>query len=110
MPGAIERARRLASTMAQVFDPSKIRPVLATLAAVTIAYLITTTFLSYRKLRHFPGPRLAAFSQLWLFNVTSKGNLYLAAERVLRKYGSGTDYDESSRLTWFARLSGSHWT
>lgn len=55
--------------------------------ALGITYFITSTIITYRKLRHFPGPRLAAFSQLWIFNVTAKGDVYLSAEEVLRKYG-----------------------
>lgn len=63
-----------------------------TLAAVILAcaglvYYAATSISSYRKLRHIPGPRLAAFSQLWLFKVTAGGDLYLTAEKVIRKYG-----------------------
>jgi hypothetical protein len=50
-------------------------------------YLAVREWLSYRKLRHFRGPRLAAFSQLWLFKVTIKGDLYLAMGDALKKYG-----------------------
>jgi hypothetical protein len=52
-----------------------------------ILYLAVREWLSYRKLRHIRGPRLAAFSQLWLFNVTTKGDLYLTMGDALRKYG-----------------------
>lgn len=57
------------------------------IATLALALCVVTSILSYRKLRHIPGPRLAAISQLWLFNVTARGDLYLAAEKVLRKYG-----------------------
>lgn len=50
-------------------------------------YLCATTWRSYARLAHIPGPRLAAFSELWFFNVTSKGDLYLEAERMLRQHG-----------------------
>lgn len=64
-------------------------PQLGVLAiALSVVYLIVNTVVSYRKLRHIPGPRLAAFSQLWMFNVTAKGDVYLSAEQVLRKYGT----------------------
>lgn len=54
---------------------------------LSIVYFIASAFSTYRKLRHIPGPRFAAFSQLWLFNVTAKGDVYLSAEKVLREYG-----------------------
>lgn len=58
-------------------------------ATITIAifYLIISTWASHRRLAHISGPTLACFSQLWMFNATSKGDLYLEAERVLRQYG-----------------------
>lgn len=61
--------------------------ILVLAVALNITYFIANTIVTYRKLRHVPGPRLAAFSQLWLFNVTAKGDVYLSAEQVLRKYG-----------------------
>ncbi|KAJ9652221.1 hypothetical protein H2198_008525, partial [Neophaeococcomyces mojaviensis] len=69
-------------------DASRITLAAVSLAFFALAYFIVTSILSYRKLRHIPGPWLAAVSQLWLFNATSRGDLYLAAEKVLRKYGS----------------------
>lgn len=63
-------------------------PQLSLLAiALSVTYLIVSSIVAYRKLRHIPGPPLAAFSQLWLFNVTASGDVYLSAEQVLRKYG-----------------------
>lgn len=58
------------------------------LASVGLVYYAVASISSYRKLRHIPGPRLAAFSQLWLFKVTAGGDLYLTAEKVIRKYGT----------------------
>lgn len=78
-----------------MFDPSIIKPGLAAFAAITIAYFVLTTWLSYRKLRYFPGPRLAALSELWLFNATANRNLYLVAERVLRQYGKSCLWPKS---------------
>jgi hypothetical protein len=57
------------------------------LTAATLVLLGVTTWRSYSRLSHIPGPKLAAFSQLWIFNTTSKGDLYLQAEHVLRQYG-----------------------
>lgn len=62
-------------------------PVLLAAVALFVIYCGATTYLSYRRLAHIPGPRLAAVSELWFFNATSKGDLYLEAERVLRQYG-----------------------
>jgi hypothetical protein len=67
--------------------PATIWSTLPALALLLIVYYGVTTAISYRRLAHIPGPRLAAFSELWFFNATSKGDLYLEAERVLRKYG-----------------------
>jgi hypothetical protein len=58
-----------------------------TVTVATLVLLGATTWRSYRRLSHIPGPKLAAFSQLWMFNTTSKGDLYLEAELVLRQYG-----------------------
>ena len=73
--------------MAQLLESDTARNGLLVLVAITAVYFTVNTLLSYRKLSQFPGPRLAAFSQLWLFNVTANGDLYLAAEQALRKYG-----------------------
>lgn len=58
------------------------------LVFVLVAYYVSASIKGYRKLRHIPGPWLASFSQLWLFNVTARGDIHLEAERVLRKYGT----------------------
>jgi hypothetical protein len=52
-----------------------------------IIYLVTSTYLSYRKLRHIKGPWLASISPLWMFYYTCRGTLYLAVEDALKKYG-----------------------
>ena len=62
-------------------------PVLPVVIALIAIYYGVTTYISYRRLAHIPGPKLAALSELWFFNATSKGDLYLEAERLLRKYG-----------------------
>lgn len=78
--------------------------------ALGIVYSIANTIITYRKLRHIPGPRLAAFSQLWLFNITAKGDVYLSAEHVLRKYGMYLRSRESSHLTILNRLPCTNWS
>ena len=74
--------------MTQLFDPAIAKTALVVLTALSLAYIAISTFTSYWKLRQFSGPRLAAFSQLWLFNVTANGDLYLAIEKLKRKYGN----------------------
>ena len=71
-----------------MLDHATVRPVLLVAAALFAIYYGITTYISYRRLAHIPGPRLAAFSELWFFNATSNGDLYLEAERVLRQYGA----------------------
>lgn len=88
---------------------SLVPQVLLVACLLSVIYLVANTFITYRKLRHIPGPRLAAFSQLWLFNVTAKGDVYLSAEKVLREYGAF-----QSVLKWPSidrnRLSGQNWS
>ena len=43
----------------------------------------------YRKLRHFSGPRVAAWSELWLFNAARQGDFHLVAEGLFCEYGKG---------------------
>jgi len=74
--------------MISIFATSRSLLGLAAVGIVAVVWFLVSTVVSYRKLRHIPGPRLAQFSQLWLFNVSFKGDLYLAMEEVLRKYGT----------------------
>lgn len=52
-----------------------------------IIYLVTSTYLSYRKLQHIKGPWLASISPLWMFYYTCRGTLYLAVKDALMKHG-----------------------
>lgn len=60
----------------------------ALVAALVACYLVLSTFIQYRKLQHIKGPWLAAVSPAWLFYHTCRGDLYLATEAALKKYGS----------------------
>jgi len=73
--------------MAQWLDVSRLTWAGVGLILLGVAYYVVTTIVSYRKLQHIPGPRLAAISELWMFNVTAKGDIYLEMEKTLRKYG-----------------------
>jgi hypothetical protein len=61
--------------------------VVATVVVLSL-YVLVSSFTSYWRLRHIPGPPLACVSQLWLFQVTAQGRLYLAAEDAFKRYGS----------------------
>ncbi|KIW68377.1 hypothetical protein PV04_04330 [Phialophora macrospora] len=74
--------------MASIFTASHGLLGLTAVVTVGIAWFVVSTVVSYRRLRHIPGPWLARISQLWLFKVTWKGDLYLAMEEVHEKYGS----------------------
>lgn len=74
--------------MVQIIDSERATLAFSFLLIGFVLYYVATSVASYRKLRHIPGPRLAAWSQLWLFNVTAGGDLYSTAEKVLRRYGA----------------------
>lgn len=44
-------------------------------------------YLRARAIRHVPGPRLAAFSNLWLMYQCRRGRRYLAVDNAHKKYG-----------------------
>ncbi|KAK4219774.1 cytochrome P450 [Rhypophila decipiens] len=58
-----------------------------TSALLLSLHLIATTLRSWHKLRDFPGPRLASFSNLWLFVSALSGKAYLHRMDLRRKYG-----------------------
>lgn len=58
------------------------------IGAVAISYWVIGTFIQYRKLQHVRGPWIAAISPAWLFYHTCRGDLYLAVEAALNKYGT----------------------
>ncbi len=80
--------------MFSIFAPPQTLLVVV-LAGAAVLWLVVSTLVSYRKLQHIPGPWLARFSQLWMLNVTLKGDLYLAMEEVIQKYG--TTWKRTSR-------------
>ena len=53
-----------------------------------VVYSVASTARSYWRLRHFKGPRLAAFSQLWYIRaaISEKAHLYLSD--VCTEYGA----------------------
>jgi hypothetical protein len=61
-----------------------------------LAALITTTIVvrvrTWLRLRHFPGPPLAAWSKLWLLRKTSGGRFHLDTAEACEKYGKLLQY------------------
>lgn len=83
--------------MPGLLDSERVTQAFIFLLIVSIAYYVFATVKSYRKLRHIPGPFLAAVSQLWLLKTTAGGDFYITAEKVLRKYGMYLKPSRSSR-------------
>ena len=56
-------------------------------AAVAVGYYVVSSFASWFRLRHVPGPFLASFSYLWLARINLLG---ITSHQLLslRKYGS----------------------
>jgi hypothetical protein len=51
-------------------------------------YLTTSTVIQYWRLRTIPGPRLAAWSNVWLmWHMNSKETFQVVKERLHQKYG-----------------------
>ena len=57
------------------------------LLAVFLAYLSVSTYLSWQRLRHVPGPPAAAFSKWWMLRNTLRGNMHLALKQACEDYG-----------------------
>ena len=74
--------------MASLPEPLIAPATFGTVILAAISYFVITTFLSYRRLQHFPGPPLAAFSQLWFALATAKGDCYKTTKQVLEQYGT----------------------
>ncbi|KAG8160751.1 hypothetical protein KVR01_009015 [Diaporthe batatas] len=52
-----------------------------------LIYYVTTTFLAWRRLRHFPGPPTASISYLWAFLSVIRGRCDTAIVSAQKKYG-----------------------
>jgi hypothetical protein len=72
------------------FDRVSATLVLALVGAFSFAYLIFNAVRSYQRLKHIPGPRLAAWTELWLFKAALCGNFQLNTEQLFRRYGLST--------------------
>ncbi|KAI3393279.1 hypothetical protein diail_4489 [Diaporthe ilicicola] len=59
----------------------------AVVLASVLAYYATTTYLAWRRLRHFPGPLLASITNLWgLFTILG-GQHHIQLSMLQKKYG-----------------------
>ena len=72
------------SVLPSEFTFQRIWPI--ALASVVLAYLIQNVR-SYWRLRHFPGPWLAAWTSLWNLRVEMSGHNYLEWAKACDKYG-----------------------
>lgn len=52
-----------------------------------LTWYVVTTAASYRRLRHIPGPKLAAISSWWWINAAVSGEGHLALADVCTQYG-----------------------
>lgn len=60
---------------------------LALVGIVCLLYLVLNAVNTFYRLRHFPGPPLAAWTELWLFKAAVGGNFHLTAAKLLQTYG-----------------------
>ena len=52
-----------------------------------VFYFVARSVWVFRRLEHVAGPRLAAFTELWLLYAAWVGDFHLTATRVLQEYG-----------------------
>ena len=60
------------------------------LGAVLLIYTSVSTYLSWRRLKHIPGPPGAAFSKWWMLRNTLSGNMHLALKQACDDFGKRT--------------------
>lgn len=74
--------------MALVASPSEfLYTAIPYLALFIIASYCVNSYLSYRRLSHIPGPRLAAWSSFWLVRAVYRKQSHLEFYAVAKKYG-----------------------
>lgn len=62
-----------------------------------VAYYIITSYLSYRRLAHIPGPWLARWSSLWLVRAMWRKESHLEFHGVAQKYGEDIEHQALER-------------
>ncbi|ROW08641.1 hypothetical protein VPNG_06154 [Cytospora leucostoma] len=75
--------------MATLLSPTEQRPgrVLIAVSALLVGWYIISSILTWRRLRHVPGPFLASFSYIWIGRIASRGGLHEAYKDIGEKYG-----------------------
>ncbi|KAJ4389779.1 hypothetical protein N0V93_007251 [Gnomoniopsis smithogilvyi] len=52
-----------------------------------LGYCSASTYTTYRRLRHIPGPKIAGFSKWWMLRNTLGGSMHLALKDACETYG-----------------------
>lgn len=64
---------------------------LALVAILFVVGYVVSTLYQWARLRHFKGPALAGFSQLWLISTVGGGRTHLDLWEACKKYGKSCD-------------------
>lgn len=77
------------SSLQRLVAPASFLEYVSLLFKVWLMWYVVSTVVAYRRLRHIPGPPLAAVTSLWWITaaVSEKGHLALAD--VCTRYGMG---------------------
>jgi len=67
--------------------------------ALATVYYAITSYLAWRRLRAFPGPRLASFSYLWIARTSLSGRMWAVYRDVSARYGSITRIGPNELIT-----------
>lgn len=65
---------------------------------LVLLYLVLTYVISYRRLKHVPGPKLAAWSNLWWIRAATGGEAHLRLYDVCAKYGRTASSSDWTQL------------
>ena len=76
------------------------------LGVIFLSYLVASTVASYWTLRHFPGPWLAGFSNLWYIKAATSGESHLYLANVCNKYGMRCPSESLSAYSFLTASQG----
>lgn len=65
-----------------------------------VIYYAATTYIAWRRLRHFPGPALASITNLWSFFTIASGQCDSRITRVQKKYGKAVRIGPNSIMIY----------
>ena len=85
--------------------------ILFTTGGVVLLWFLTSTIRSYWRLRHFKGPRVAAFTNLWYARAVATYKPHLILGDVCTKYGSffSAELLYTGTKSLDGRFLGPHW-